>query len=594
MKNFIVLSSILISTLIFGQQNKEPNLLEINQQINDLQIKRNEVQDFNLNLKKDTYYSIVALQQGIDLVVALKDKEGKLIEQVDTPNGMFGPEKIVFSPDNSELFSISIKPLDEKANSKSGKYSFVYNEISKTLKNLSYKELIHDFEILQNAYYETKVGLWYNSRLQFDSICNIQKSKIKDNMNALEFYRILSPIVAFTKEGHSNVRVSDETSTYLKQNGAYLPFVLKIFDRKVYIINDFENYKTKGLMISKINGENIDSILNKFLSIEPADGFNITSKYHWIEGAFSRYYARYFDSTKSFNLELINPKTNEKLVYEIPAYSFKDYRKFTKNIAEIIPNYEYKEASTFTIEKNISTAIVTVNSFSLDSYKDKRKGFQDFLEKTFKTISEQNIKNLIIDIRKNEGGEQGMEDHLLSYLINKEYAKYKYVEIPAFTCSFLEYTDYKNQDAILMKELKKEFYKTKDGKILNKKGHYEGDKPNKNNFKGDIYILISGLTFSGGSEFAALAKNYTNAKFIGEETGGGYYGNTSGSFLRFTLPNTNITGRIPICKFVLETNKNEIPFGRGLFPDYNVQPTIEEYLNGFDVGMEYTKKLISK
>lgn len=594
MKKFIILSSILISTLAFGQQGEASTLLQLNQEISDLQISRKEEQNFNLNLKNDTYYSIVASQQGIDLVVTLKDKNGKLIESVDTPNGMFGPEKIVFSPDNSEMFSISIKPLDEKSNSKKGKYSIIFNEISKNLKNFSSKELIQDFEILQNAYYETKVGLWYNSRLQFDSICNVQKSKIKDNMNALEFYRILSPIVAFTKEGHSNVRVSDETSIYLKQSGTYLPFVVKIFESKVYIINDLENYKTKGLMISKINGENIDSILSKFLSIEPSDGFNVTSKYHWIENAFSKYYARYFDSTKSFNLELISPKTKEKKVYEIPAYSFKEYRKLTKKIAEIIPNFEYKEASTFIIENKTSTAIVTVNSFSLDSYKDKRKGFQDFLEKAFKTISEQSIKHLIIDIRKNEGGEQAMEDHLLSYLINKKYSKYKYVEIPAFTCSFLEYTDYKNQDAILMKELKKEFYKTKDGKIINKKGHYEGDKPNKNNFKGDIYILISGLTFSGGSEFAALAKNYTNAKFIGEETGGGYYGNTSGSFLRFTLPNTNITGRIPICKFVVETNKNEIPFGRGLFPDYSIQPTIEEYLNGLDAEMEYTKKLIIK
>lgn len=594
MTKFILLSTILISTLTFGQQNNVTNLLELNQEKKDLKISRNEEQNFSLNLKKDTYYSIVASQQGIDLVVTLKDKNGKTTESVDTPNGMFGPEKIVFSPDNSELFSISIKPLDEKANSKSGKYSIVYNEISKTLKNISSKELIQDFDILQNAYYETKIGLWYNTKQQFDSICNIQKSKIKNNMNALEFFRILSPIVAFTKEGHSNIRVSDETSAYLKQNASYFPFCVKILDKKVYLLNDLENYKTKGLMISKINDENIDTILDKFLSIEPADGYNTTSKYHWIENAFSKYYARYFDPVQSFKIELINPKNNEKIVYNIPSYSFKDYIKLYPKIVETIPNYNYKDASSFTIDNNTSTATITVNSFALDSYKDKRNGFKTFLKNTFKEINNQKIKHLIIDIRKNEGGEQGMEDHLLSYLISEKYVKYKYVEIPAFTCSFLEYTDYKNQDAILKKELKKDFYEAKDGKIINKKGHYEGDKPNKNNFKGDIYILISGLTFSGGSEFAALAKNFTNAKFIGEETGGGYYGNTSGNFLKFTLPNTGLTGRIPICKFVVATNKNETPFGRGLFPDYSIQPTIEEYLNGFDTEMEYTKKLISK
>jgi hypothetical protein len=594
MKKLKILTSILISTFSFGQQNNETNLLELNQEIKDLKISRNEEQNFSLNLKKDTYYSIVASQQGIDLVVTLKDKNGKTIESVDTPNGMFGPEKIVFSPDSSEMFSISIKPLDEKANSQSGKYSVIYNEISKTLKNLSSKELIQDFDILQNAYYETKVGLWYNSKFQFDSICNVQKSKITDNMNALDFYKILAPIVAYTKEGHCNIKTSDEIRTYLNQNGTFFPFCVKILDKKVYILNDLENYKTKGLQLTKINDESINVILDKFLSIEPADGFNITSKYRWIEEAFSKYYARYFEPVKSFKLELVNPKNKEKVVYDIPSYNFKDYIKLYPKIVETIPNYNYKDASSISFDMTSSTAILTVNSFALDSYKDKRNGFKTFLENTFKEISIKKIKHLIIDIRKNEGGEQGMEDHLLSYLIDKKYAKYKYVEIPSFTCSFLEYTDYKNQDAILMKELKEDFYETIDGKIINKKGHYEGDKPHKYNFKGDVFVLISGLTFSGGSEFASLAKNYTNAKFIGEETGGGYYGNTSGNFLKLTLPNTKITAGIPICKFVVATNKNETPFGRGLFPDYNVQPTIEEYLNGFDIEMEYTKKLISK
>ena len=161
-----------------------------------------------------------------------------------------------------------------------------------------------------------------------------------------------------------------------------------------------------------------------------------------------------------------------------------------------------------------------------------------------------------------------MEDMLLSHLITENYHKYKYVEIPSFTYSFLKFTDYKGEQDTLKSELSEEFYQTSDGRYLNKKGFYEGCSPNSIHFDGTIYILISGLTFSGGSEFAALAKNYTNAIFIGEETGGGYYGNTSGSYLKFTLPNTQLKGRVPLCKFVVETQNNSIPFGRGIIPDY--------------------------
>ena len=596
MIKFLIISSILISTLAFGQPNGKSSLLQVNQEINDLKTRRNEEQNFNVNLKKDKYYSIVVFQQGIDLVVTLKDKKGILLEEVDTPNGMFGPEKIIFSPDNSDVFSISIKPLDEKENSQIGKFSVSIKEIPNKLSPFSSQQLYQDFDILKNAFIETKVGLWYNTYPQFDSICNLQRSKIKDKMTALEFYQIAAPIVSFTKEGHSNIRISDDASTYIKQTGKYFPFIVKISNGKVFLLNNLNNFNTKGFILTKINNNSVDKILETFLRIEPSDGFNKTSKFKWIETAFSKYYLRFFELNPAFfTIEIENPKTNEKVICKnIPSYNFKEFSNLLPNLQAKIPNYSFTKPSNFSIIKDLNCAVLTINDMSTNVFVNGRNGFKQYLENSFKEINEQNIQNLIIDLRKCEGGTQGMEDHLLSHLANKEYQKYKYVEIPGFNYSFIKYSDYSGKEDDLTKDLKTDFYLNTDGRYLTKKGHYEGDSIKPNNYKGNIYILIGGLTFSGGSEFASLARNYTNAKFIGEETGGGYYGNTSGSFISYTLPNTQLTGRIPLCKFVVETNKNDIPFGRGLIPDFYVQPTIEDYINGNDTEMEYTKILISK
>lgn len=590
---FSIFLALWVCVSLTAQQKKQS--IKLNQLIDNLEIKRGEEHFFKIKLTADTYYGLNVQQQGIDLVVSIINKEGKLMAEVDSPNGKNGPEKILFSPDKTDEFEVGIKPLDEKSNSESGKYTIRLQKVPNTLEKIPVKNLLSDFDLLQNAYYETRVGLWYNSRTQFDSICNLQKSKIKTPMNALEFYRILAPVVSFTKEGHCNIKISDETTAFLKQKGTYLPFGIKVLDKKVYVINDYKDFKLKGLVLSKINGEAIENIMAKMLEIEPADGFNMTSKYRWIEGAFSKYYARYFPASKFITLELLDPDNNAKIVYEnIPSCTFKEFAKLYEEIKKQVPNYTFSKSSDFSIDPITSTAVITVNTFSLGSYTDKRKGFQLFLEKAFDSISSQKIKHLIIDVRKNEGGEQGMEDHFLSYLTNEEYKKYKYVEIPGFTYSFLEHTNYVGQKEILIEELKEDFYLSTDGRYLNKEGHYIGEKPNVKNFKGDLYILISGLTFSGGSEFAALAKNYTHAKFIGEETGGGYYGNSSGSFLSFTLPNSAVTGRIPLCKFVIEPKADSIPFGRGVLPDYEVQPTIKEYLAGYDSEMEYVKTLIRK
>ncbi len=466
-------------------------------------------------------------------------------------------------------------------------------ETPKTPTQFSYSELNQDFEILKNAFIETRVGLWYNTYAQFDSICTVQKGKIKDNMNALEFYKIVAPVVAYTKEGHCFIHTSGETNLYTKQKFTYLPFFVKILEGKVYIINNIDKSNTKGFLVSKINGESIDSVMKIFLSIEPSDGYNITSKHHWIESAFWRYYSYFFPQVKSFTIELINPDTKKHITFKnIPSCTLPELQKIQESIIATVPNYIYKESSNIKIDSVLGIATLTFNTFKKSKYKDGINGFKKLLAQYFNTIKEQKIKHLIIDIRKNEGGTQGMEDHLLSHLINNSYLKYKYVEIPSFNYSFLKYTD--DSDNALFKDLTTDFYRNNDGRYLNKKGHYEGDSVNTSNFKGDIYILISGLTFSGGSEFAALAKNHTPAKFVGEETGGGYYGNTSGSDVFYTLPNTKLTGRIPLCKFVVQENDNSIPFGHGVIPDYHIQPTIGDYLKGNDIEMDYTKKLVGQ
>ncbi len=568
--------------------------IKINKNYSDFTIQRKQTMQFSFKLKKDEYYAINVFQKGIDVELYLKNSNQKVLKHQDSPNGKNGIEKIIFSPEKTSQLILLIKPFDEPGNSQAGDFSIHIKNIPKKLKKINKKDLIEDLNVLQNIYLETKVGLWYKSLTQLDSIFNLQKSKIKKNMTSVDFYKILAPITAFTNEGHCNIKYSEEANIQKKRFGKYLPFVFKIFEDKVYLLNDVEQFQTKGLRVLKINNHSIDTILNQFLNIEPSDGYNITSKYKWIESAFSKYYLTYFEfNPKNFELELLNTDTKQHIKYkDIPSYDYKKFGVLLNKLKSELPNLHFKNATEFKIDSISKTAMLTVNSFSIDDYKNGRNGFKKILKDVFLKIQNQHIDNLVIDIRKNEGGAQGMEDYLLSYLINKPYKKYKYVEIPSFTFSFLQFTDYKNEADILKNELLKDFYRENDGRIINKKDHYLGAKPKKNNFKGNVYILIGGLTFSGGSEFAALAKIHTNAIFIGEETGGGFYGNTSGDFISFELPNSHIKGRVPMCKFVLETNKTKVPFGSGLLPDYTIKETFQDFIKRIDAPLEHAIKLI--
>ncbi len=78
-----------------------------------------------------------------------------------------------------------------------------------------------------------------------------------------------------------------------------------------------------------------------------------------------------------------------------------------------------------------------------------------------------------------------------------------------------------------------------------------------------------------------------------EESGAGYYGNTSGLMPTLTLPHTKLRVRIPMVRYYMAVSGYDYP-DRGIFPDYPFTRTIEDHLNSKDTEMDYVLSLIEK
>lgn len=63
--------------------------------------------------------------------------------------------------------------------------------------------------------------------------------------------------------------------------------------------------------------------------------------------------------------------------------------------------------------------------------------------------------------------------------------------------------------------------------------------------------------------------------------------------MEITLPNSRIKLAVPMRKYVMAV-KNYPYRGRGTIPDYWVEPTIQEFINGKDAEMEFVLKLINE
>ncbi|MGB0424821.1 MAG: hypothetical protein ACPGED_10870, partial [Flavobacteriales bacterium] len=107
------------------------------------------------------------------------------------------------------------------------------------------------------------------------------------------------------------------------------------------------------------------------------------------------------------------------------------------------------------------------------------------------------------------------------------------------------------------------------------------------------YILIDGEVFSSAADFAAMAADYGNSCIlIGEETAGGYQGNTSGYFYTLKLPNTEFKVEIPRIDFNLRV-RNHMHQG-GVQPDIVVPDHLAAFIEGGDYQLQFVLDLIKK
>jgi C-terminal processing protease CtpA/Prc len=110
-------------------------------------------------------------------------------------------------------------------------------------------------------------------------------------------------------------------------------------------------------------------------------------------------------------------------------------------------------------------------------------------------------------------------------------------------------------------------------------------------FNGNVYLLQGGYSFSATTMFISQLKGQSNIKTIGEETGGGFYGNSAMHIPTIRLPNTGLQISLPLYRLVMDAHR---PKGRGIIPDIPVYPSSEAIKKGIDLKMVKIRELIQQ
>lgn len=456
--------------------------------------------------------------------------------------------------------------------------------------------LLRDLELLHQGLDKYHTGMyWYTSRDSVASAFEQAKQLINTDMNVLEFYKIVAPIISLSREDHTDIVLPSATRKQVRKEGKFLPLIVVFLGQELFVVKNGsdENTIKRGERIIKINGESINKIVDNLGKLLPTDGYIQSVKLNDLRRfSLSRLYYYYYGHVETFSLELEDGKQVELTPLSIERINDNLGSRYGKKQVGLAS----KESLEFRII-NDSTAYLGLHDFSNSNISTNpiNNKLAPFLERSFQEIAQKNIQHLIIDLARNTGGSEGNENLVYSYL-GENYQKYERVRA-------------KTQKAVLDNGIDppitlKTFgffervfanKKMSDGSYERKKnigfGLMAYKKVPKYKFNGSLYVLISPLTYSGGSELANMI--YTNklGSFIGQETGGGYYGNTSGYSQKLTLPHSEIEVIIPSLQFEMNVD-GRIPFGRGVIPDYEVVPTFSEYEKGEDVMLNKALQLI--
>jgi len=461
-------------------------------------------------------------------------------------------------------------------------------------KKYSKEELKKDYSLLRNILEKKHPSLyWYSSKDSMNYFFDEGYKAIQDSMTELQFaWKILAPLTSAIHCGHTSVAMSKGWNKFIKDKHIpSFPLFVKVWSDTMMVTDNLnrKNDSTikRGDFITAINGIKSAEIIKILFDYMVEDGYSDNINYIRLSASFPYFHRNVFGLYKNYFVNYIDSNGIEKNAiipyYAPPSDSIKKLIKEKKK-AEKKLTYQQRIKDIRSLEFDSSFALMTVNEFS--------KGhLNNFFRRSFRHLRKKNVKNLVIDLRANGGGDINKSVLLTKFLKNKSFK----VADSAYAISknFRPYS--KNISWGFLNNIGLLFvtHKALDGKYHF--GFWERHiyRPSRrNHFNGYVYVLINGLTFSASSLFCNAVKGQENVTLVGEETGGGWYGNSGILIPDITLPQTKLRVRLPFFRLV---QYQHIPIkGTGVLPDIYTGPEWRDILNNVDTKLERVKKIINE
>lgn len=453
-------------------------------------------------------------------------------------------------------------------------------------------QVLEDLKVFKSVMEEIHPGLYfYRSKNEIDQYFKQIEKGVQSQNNELDFYRSIIRFISKIGCGHIWADPADSLDQVLWKKTKQLPLQIRLLKNKMYCLKNYSspNKSLKpGNEILKINGYSVNTLVKQMMPYTVGDGTIVSGRLKLIESLFSFFYGLIYGQTNYFTIDFVNAQ-GVKTTTTLPGLLVTELKK-VKQKEKKLKNVDLGNLS-LKLYPSQQTAYLKIKGFFNWEKGKQEISFAKELTQTFKKINKAQAKYLILDLRNNGGGEGKLGLQTLQYLMSKPFIQFKQAFVKTIQPKSRPYTDMTDD---LLKEL---------AEVTKKKNNHHyvltntvSDKPVKlllPSFGGKLYVLTDGNTFSTAADVAAILFAQRKATFVGTEMGGSYYGNSSDFFVFATLPHSKIKVRIPLVGFENNVTKS-FPNGRGVIPQYLVEPDIKDLITENDVVLTFTLDLIRK
>jgi hypothetical protein len=480
-------------------------------------------------------------------------------------------------------------------------------------KTLPPAKLKEDFDVLKKTLLALHPGIYrYQTPAEMKRIFDDLEAKLGNPLPEGEFFKLVAQLASRIRCGHTFPNPYNQDGLArerLFNERNYLPLYFQIVGGRMVVTESAaQQTLARGSEIRKINGVPAGQIIKTLLTVTNADGrATVAHRLRQIELArfeaeryalFDWYFPLFFPLKDGFfTIEAVDFKTKKPVTLRLPAVTK------AERTAEMEKRYgqspTYDDGWKFEIWPDETAYLKIENSIT---WRLKKIKYKEFFAAAFAEMRAKNVKNLIIDLRGNDGGDTGIGYELSRYLARRNLPPYlesrrlvRNVAPQPELAGFLDAYSKDLRDTILNGVAENLYRKAENDffeMLPNEKvTSYPEVTPDPNNFQGQTFIISDASNASASFQFLNYARENRLARIVGQETGGNRQGINGGNYFFLRLPNSKIEIDVPVYFIapLVMPQKDE-----SLAPDIPVERRPADVGNNFDREIFVVRQLIKR